>query len=92
MSLLQSQVHTGMHQHHGSSASSVNSYSPGCAGDQLSKTNLYIRGLLPETTDADLYNMCERLCSKFGFRSVPEMLCVYAVCACVIKVCECHVS
>ncbi|XP_071966106.1 RNA-binding motif, single-stranded-interacting protein 3-like isoform X3 [Antedon mediterranea] len=27
-------------------------------GDQLSKTNLYIRGLLPNTTDQDLHTMC----------------------------------
>jgi len=68
MTLLQSQLRMGgqqQHQHHSSSASSGNSYSPGCSADQLSKTNLYIRGLLPETSDVDLYNMCERLCTKF---------------------------
>ncbi|XP_033115997.1 RNA-binding motif, single-stranded-interacting protein 1-like isoform X2 [Anneissia japonica] len=27
-------------------------------GEQLSKTNLYIRGLLPNTTDQDLHSMC----------------------------------
>jgi len=28
------------------------------SGDQLSKTNLYIRGLAPNTTDKDLVTMC----------------------------------
>ena len=28
--------------------------------EQLSKTNLYIRGLLPSTTDRDLYSYCQR--------------------------------
>jgi len=59
------QVSSGGHQHHSSSASSGHSHSPGCGIEQLSKTNLYIRGLEPETSDIDLYNMCERLLAKF---------------------------
>ena len=55
------QVPSGGHQHHSSSASSGHSHSPGCGVEQLSKTNLYIRGLTPETKDHDLYGMCERL-------------------------------
>jgi hypothetical protein len=31
---------------------------PGASVDQLSKTNLYIRGLPATTTDRDLYNTC----------------------------------
>ncbi|KAI6062330.1 RNA-binding motif, single-stranded-interacting protein 2 [Aix galericulata] len=32
---------------------------PGGAGEQLSKTNLYIRGLHPGTTDQDLVKLCQ---------------------------------
>merc|ERR1712071_735853 len=34
----------------------------GTAAEQLSRTNLYIRGLTPNTTDKDL----EELCRKYG--------------------------
>ncbi|XP_070565195.1 RNA-binding motif, single-stranded-interacting protein 1-like isoform X3 [Ptychodera flava] len=40
------------------SAGSSGSSSQHSTGDQLSKTNLYIRRLSPNTTDQDLYNMC----------------------------------
>lgn len=33
--------------------------SSGGAGEQLSKTNLYIRGLHPGTTDQDLVKLCQ---------------------------------
>ena len=29
-------------------------------GDTLSRTNLYIRGLSPHTTDKDLVNLCQK--------------------------------
>lgn len=35
---------------------------PRTSVENLSRTNLYIRGLTPNTTDEDLYNMC----AKFG--------------------------
>jgi len=35
--------------------------STGGGGDLLSKTNLYIRGLNPNTTDRDLVNLCQGL-------------------------------
>jgi len=38
-----------------SQSSTQNSY-----GEQLSKTNLYIRGLTPNTTDKDLVNLCQQ--------------------------------
>lgn len=31
-----------------------------CNGEQLSKTNLYIRGLKPDTSDKDLVNLCQQ--------------------------------
>lgn len=40
-----------------SSTSSSNTGTPGM-GEQLSRTNLYIRGLPPHTTDKDLLQMC----------------------------------
>nr|XP_009304028.1 RNA-binding motif, single-stranded-interacting protein 2 isoform X1 [Danio rerio] len=39
--------------------SSPNSSSSSIAGEQLSKTNLYIRGLHPGTTDQDLVKLCQ---------------------------------
>ncbi|XP_018330605.1 protein alan shepard isoform X2 [Agrilus planipennis] len=48
---------------HSNSHSSLPSSASGSGGgEQLSKTNLYIRGLTPSTTDKDLVN----LCSQFG--------------------------
>ncbi|KAM9115645.1 RNA-binding motif, single-stranded-interacting protein 2 isoform 3-T3 [Pangshura tecta] len=41
------------------SSSNTNSGSGGGGGDQLSKTNLYIRGLHPGTTDQDLVKLCQ---------------------------------
>jgi len=38
---------------------SNHSSSGGGGNEQLSKTNLYIRGLTPSTTDADLVNLCK---------------------------------
>lgn len=32
----------------------------GHASEQLSKTNLYIRGLTPNTTDQDLHQLCQQ--------------------------------
>ncbi|XP_062314686.1 RNA-binding motif, single-stranded-interacting protein 2b isoform X1 [Osmerus eperlanus] len=44
----------------GSSSNGSNSSGGGGGGgDQLSKTNLYIRGLHPGTTDQDLVNLCQ---------------------------------
>jgi len=40
-------------------ASSSQSSQSSQSGEQLSKTNLYIRGLLPNTTDKDLVNLCQ---------------------------------
>lgn len=37
--------------------------------EKLSKTNLYIRGLPPATTDEDLNNLCSRLVRDFLFTS-----------------------
>jgi len=42
-----------------SGGSASGSQSPGGSGEQLSKTNLYIRGLQPGTTDRELYNLCQ---------------------------------
>ncbi|XP_042218810.1 protein alan shepard-like, partial [Homarus americanus] len=42
----------------GYSATSPSSHSS--YGEQLSRTNLYIRGLSPETTDKDLVDMCKK--------------------------------
>uniref|UniRef100_A0A674JNB5 RRM domain-containing protein n=1 Tax=Terrapene triunguis TaxID=2587831 RepID=A0A674JNB5_9SAUR len=39
--------------------SSSSSGGGGGGGDQLSKTNLYIRGLHPGTTDQDLVKLCQ---------------------------------
>uniref|UniRef100_H0VBX8 RNA binding motif single stranded interacting protein 2 n=1 Tax=Cavia porcellus TaxID=10141 RepID=H0VBX8_CAVPO len=41
------------------SSSTPNSSSGGSGNDQLSKTNLYIRGLQPGTTDQDLVKLCQ---------------------------------
>ncbi|XP_043303161.1 RNA-binding motif, single-stranded-interacting protein 2 isoform X2 [Cervus elaphus] len=41
------------------SRSTPSSSSGGAASDQLSKTNLYIRGLQPSTTDQDLVKLCQ---------------------------------
>lgn len=43
----------------GSGPSSSHSPGQSLALDQLSKTNLYIRGLQPNTTDRDLVNLCQ---------------------------------
>lgn len=46
---------------HHYSSSNKNSESPLASGnEQLSLTNLYIRGLAPNTTDKDLVNMCQQ--------------------------------
>ncbi|KAM9681171.1 RNA-binding motif, single-stranded-interacting protein 3 isoform 5-T5 [Dama dama] len=42
-----------------STNSSSNHSSSNCSGEQLSKTNLYIRGLPPGTTDQDLIKLCQ---------------------------------
>uniref|UniRef100_A0A2K6F909 RRM domain-containing protein n=1 Tax=Propithecus coquereli TaxID=379532 RepID=A0A2K6F909_PROCO len=44
-----------------SSNSTPNSSSGNNGNDQLSKTNLYIRGLQPGTTDQDLVKLCQPL-------------------------------
>uniref|UniRef100_A0A5F5PM35 RNA binding motif single stranded interacting protein 2 n=1 Tax=Equus caballus TaxID=9796 RepID=A0A5F5PM35_HORSE len=41
------------------SSSTPNSSSGSNGNDQLSKTNLYIRGLQPGTTDQDLVKLCQ---------------------------------
>uniref|UniRef100_A0A3Q1FVW5 RNA binding motif, single stranded interacting protein 2a n=1 Tax=Acanthochromis polyacanthus TaxID=80966 RepID=A0A3Q1FVW5_9TELE len=41
------------------------SNSSGGGGEQLSKTNLYIRGLHPGTTDQDLVKLCQPFCLNF---------------------------
>ncbi|XP_078095721.1 RNA-binding motif, single-stranded-interacting protein 3 isoform X3 [Mustelus asterias] len=41
------------------STNSSNNSSNNCSGEQLSKTNLYIRGLPPGTTDQDLIKLCQ---------------------------------
>ncbi|KAH6938120.1 hypothetical protein HPB50_007039 [Hyalomma asiaticum] len=41
-----------------SGGSAGGSSSSGSQGDQLSKTNLYIKGLTHTTTDKDLLNLC----------------------------------
>lgn len=38
---------------------SLSNGSGGSGGEQLSKTNLYIRGLHPGTTDQDLVKLCQ---------------------------------
>uniref|UniRef100_A0A8D0GHF6 RNA-binding motif, single-stranded-interacting protein 2 n=1 Tax=Sphenodon punctatus TaxID=8508 RepID=A0A8D0GHF6_SPHPU len=43
----------------GSSNNNSGSGPGGGGGDQLSKTNLYIRGLHPGTTDQDLVKLCQ---------------------------------
>ncbi|KAG8516228.1 RNA-binding motif, single-stranded-interacting protein 3 [Galemys pyrenaicus] len=42
-----------------STNSSSNNSSNNSGGEQLSKTNLYIRGLPPGTTDQDLIKLCQ---------------------------------
>ncbi|ELW47945.1 RNA-binding motif, single-stranded-interacting protein 3 [Tupaia chinensis] len=42
-----------------STNSSSNNSSNNSSGEQLSKTNLYIRGLPPGTTDQDLIKLCQ---------------------------------
>ncbi|KAJ8794785.1 hypothetical protein J1605_002950 [Eschrichtius robustus] len=42
-----------------STNSSSNHSSSNSSGEQLSKTNLYIRGLPPGTTDQDLIKLCQ---------------------------------
>ena len=44
----------------GSSSGGGGGSSSGQGGEQLSRTNLYIRGLSPDTTDKDLVSMCKR--------------------------------
>ncbi|KAB0356956.1 hypothetical protein FD754_001112 [Muntiacus muntjak] len=46
-----------------STNSSSNHSSSNSSGEQLSKTNLYIRGLPPGTTDQDLIKLCQPLLS-----------------------------
>ncbi|KAI6074659.1 hypothetical protein LUU34_00023200 [Aix galericulata] len=41
------------------STNSSNNSSNNSSGEQLSKTNLYIRGLPPGTTDQDLIKLCQ---------------------------------
>ncbi|KAM8981589.1 RNA-binding motif, single-stranded-interacting protein 2 isoform X1 [Sarcophilus harrisii] len=41
------------------SSNNISGSSGGGGGDQLSKTNLYIRGLQPGTTDQDLVKLCQ---------------------------------
>uniref|UniRef100_A0A8C8DUV2 RNA binding motif, single stranded interacting protein 2a n=1 Tax=Oryzias sinensis TaxID=183150 RepID=A0A8C8DUV2_9TELE len=43
------------------------SNSSGGGGEQLSKTNLYIRGLHPGTTDQDLVKLCQPIRECYGF-------------------------
>lgn len=43
-----------------SSANGGGSTKGNCDGGELSKTNLYIRGLSQSTTDKDLVNMCSQ--------------------------------
>uniref|UniRef100_A0A3B3DQ94 RNA binding motif, single stranded interacting protein 2b n=1 Tax=Oryzias melastigma TaxID=30732 RepID=A0A3B3DQ94_ORYME len=40
-------------------SSTISNGSTNCGGEQLSKTNLYIRGLHPGTTDQDLVKLCQ---------------------------------
>lgn len=56
------QAYSGVNRYVSASGSGPSSsHSPGqsLALDQLSKTNLYIRGLQPNTTDRDLVNLCQ---------------------------------
>jgi len=48
------------------STSLSNNMGPGPAGEQLSKTNLYIRGLNQNTTDKDLVQMCSMWVTDLG--------------------------
>ncbi|CAH1790422.1 unnamed protein product, partial [Owenia fusiformis] len=42
------------------SPNTTSSQSSNSSGEQLSRTNLYIRGLTPNTTDKDLINLCQQ--------------------------------
>ncbi|XP_017780397.1 PREDICTED: protein alan shepard isoform X3 [Nicrophorus vespilloides] len=55
-----SSSHTGSQS--GTVTTSLSNNVESSSGEQLSKTNLYIRGLSPNTTDKDLVSMC----SQFG--------------------------
>ncbi|XP_013931466.1 PREDICTED: RNA-binding motif, single-stranded-interacting protein 2-like [Thamnophis sirtalis] len=50
---------SGSCNNNSSSSSSSGPGGGGGGGDQLSKTNLYIRGLHPGTTDQDLVKLCQ---------------------------------
>ncbi|TNM89006.1 hypothetical protein fugu_005260 [Takifugu bimaculatus] len=57
--LLQSYVSSGHQMAPPSPNTNSSSNSSGGGGEQLSKTNLYIRGLHPGTTDQDLVKLCQ---------------------------------
>lgn len=57
--LQQSYVSSGHQMAPPSPNTNSSSNSSGGGGEQLSKTNLYIRGLHPGTTDQDLVKLCQ---------------------------------
>nr|CAI5868313.1 unnamed protein product [Callosobruchus analis] len=56
----------------GGNAPSSNSSSGGGGSEQLSKTNLYIRGLNPGTTDKDLVNMCQQFGTIISTKAILD--------------------
>ena len=46
----------------------------GCGAEELSSTNIYIRGLQPTTTDADLFKLCS-WCARESPRAPPHAQC-----------------
>ncbi|ESO03534.1 hypothetical protein HELRODRAFT_111970 [Helobdella robusta] len=69
------QHHHHHHHHHHNQhppPASSSSSSAGLFSDQLSKTNLYIRGLKPETSDKDLLNMCSQYGSISSTKAIID--------------------
>uniref|UniRef100_UPI00398F1BDB RNA-binding motif, single-stranded-interacting protein 3 isoform X1 n=1 Tax=Pristiophorus japonicus TaxID=55135 RepID=UPI00398F1BDB len=56
------------------STNSSNNSSNNSSGEQLSKTNLYIRGLPPGTTDQDLIKLCQPPCFPPSWEAASLML------------------
>lgn len=60
------------HQHHGVANHHSHHHQHQANHEQLSKTNLYIRGLNPETTDSDLYTLCNRFGSIVSTKAILD--------------------
>lgn len=60
------------HHHHQQHTQSQHHHSNLSNSEQLSKTNLYIRGLTAETSDSDLYSLCSRFGSIVSTKAILD--------------------